>query len=78
MPEKMLEKLEALKTFMSGTFVARQNEFALMDMDLYSNQVPESVEELDKKVLELVNKYGIWERDENYKMYASFGHIFGG
>jgi oligopeptidase A len=25
-----------------------------------------------------VNKYGIWERDENYKMYASFGHIFGG
>jgi Zn-dependent oligopeptidase len=50
MPEEILGKLEALKTYMSGTFVARQNEFALMDMDLYANEVPDTVEALDKKV----------------------------
>jgi Zn-dependent oligopeptidase len=72
----MLEKLEKLKTFMSGTFVARQNEFTFLDMYLYLDEAPETVEELDKKALELINTYGIWKRDENCKMYASFGHIF--
>jgi Zn-dependent oligopeptidase len=31
---------------------------------------------LDEKVLKLVNEFSIFERDENYKMYTSFWHIF--
>ncbi len=76
--DTMLDKLDNLKTYMSGTFVARQNEFALLDMHIYSSEVPESVEMLDKKVLEIVNKYSIFPRWEEYKMYCSFGHIFWG
>ncbi|MDD2907929.1 MAG: M3 family metallopeptidase [Candidatus Gracilibacteria bacterium] len=76
--DEMIEKLDNLKTFMSGVFVARQNEFALLDMSLYSGEIPTSVEELDKKILEIVNKYSIFKRGDDYKMYCSFNHIFGG
>lgn len=76
--EEILDTLDNLQTFMSGAFVARQNEFALLDMHLYSWEVPNSVEELDWLTLGLVNKYGYLERQDDYKMYASFGHIFGG
>lgn len=72
----VLNKLEELNTFMSWSFVARQNEFALFDMNIYSDDVPDSVDDLDNKVLEIVNKFSIFKRDENYKMYTSFGHIF--
>ncbi len=73
----MLDRLDNLKTYMSWTFVARQNEFALLDMSLYSTTVPETIEELDKNTLEIVNKYSIFKRWDDYKMYCSFGHIFG-
>lgn len=75
--DDMLDKLDNLKTYMSGLFVARQNEFALLDMNLYSSEVPETIDELDKKTLEIVNKYSIFKRGNDYKMYCSFGHIFG-
>jgi Zn-dependent oligopeptidase len=38
--------------------------------------IPQNIEELDKKVLEFVNKYSLFERDWNYKMYTAFWHIF--
>jgi oligopeptidase A len=28
--------------------------------------------------LEIVNKYGIYKRKDDYKMYCGFSHIFGG
>jgi peptidyl-dipeptidase Dcp len=74
---EILDNLEKLKTYMSWNFVTRQNEFALLDMYLYSEEVPKNVEELDKKAINLVNKYWIFKRDDDYKMYASFNHIFG-
>lgn len=73
----LLNKMDALKTFNSGLFVLRQNEFALTDMDLYTSDVPSNVEELDKKVLDFVNELSLFKKDENYKQYASFNHIFG-
>jgi len=75
--ETMLDKLDNLKTYMSWNFVVRQNEFALLDMNLYTIEVPKNIQELDKKVLDIVNKYSIFKRGEEYKMYCSFGHIFG-
>lgn len=75
--DEIMVKLEKIKTFMTGVFVARQNEFALLDMSLYSSEIPKSTEELDRKILEIVNKYSIFKRWEDYKMYCSFNHIFG-
>lgn len=75
--EEILDNLEKLETYMAWNFVARQNEFALLDMYLYSEEVPENIEELDKKTLDLANKYWVFKREDDYKMYASFNHIFG-
>lgn len=76
-PEKTLDTLDELSTYMMWGFVLRQNELALLDMHLYSETVPATIEELDKKVLDLVNTYSLSKRDPEYKMYCWFGHIFG-
>ena len=63
---------------MTGMFLARQCEFALLDMSLYSSDIVWDIDALDKKILQIVNKYSIFKRWEDYKMYCSFNHIFGG
>lgn len=78
MPERLVQILQDLKTFMMGNWVSRQNELALLDMTLYTSSIPNSVEELDQKILEIVNQYSIFPRGEEYKMYCAFLHIFGG
>jgi Zn-dependent oligopeptidase len=78
LPKDLIEKLEKLKTFMTGPFLSRQLEFSLLDMILYTKKAPKSIKELDKKTLEIVNKYGIYKRKDDYKMYCGFSHIFGG
>jgi len=47
---------------MTGVFLARQCEFALLDMSLYSSDIVQDIESLDNKVLQLVNKYSIFKR----------------
>jgi Zn-dependent oligopeptidase len=74
--KEMIDKLEKLKTYMTWVFVSRQNEFALLDMTLYSSDIPKNVKELDKKVLEIVNTHSVFKRSDEYKMYCNFSHIF--
>lgn len=74
--DEIISRLEELKTFMSWCFVVMQNQFALLDMFLYSTKTPENIKELDNKILEIVNNYSIFERKKDYKMYCSFAHIF--
>lgn len=74
--KEMIDTLEKLKTYMTWIFVSRQNEFALLDMTLYSSDIPKNLKELDKKVLEIVNTHSVFKRLENYKMYCHFSHIF--
>lgn len=77
LPTQMLETLEILKTYMSGTSVLTQNNYALLDMNLYSRTPPQTIEELDAICLELSNAYTVFPKWEEFKMYTSFGHIFG-
>ncbi len=76
-PDDIINKLDELKHFMSWVFVARQNEFALLDMTLYSSELASDIDDLDKKTLDIVNTHSIFRRDNDYKMYCSFNHIFG-
>ncbi len=76
-PENMLDTLYKLKTYWSGLFTLRQNEFALLDMNLYSKKPPKTVAELDALCLKIANKNSVFARWKEYKMYASFWHIFG-
>lgn len=78
LPNKSLENIKKLSTFMMGNWVIRQNELAILDLTLYSESTPENIETLDQKILKIVNQYSLFKRDEKYQMYCSFLHIFGG
>nr|MDD3720381.1 M3 family metallopeptidase [Candidatus Gracilibacteria bacterium] len=77
-PKSMLETMDKLKKYGTGNFTLRQNEFASLDMHLHSKVVPDNIEKLDDFVLDFINNYGIFKKDKDYKMYASFSHIFDG
>ncbi len=77
LPEEIIDKLQALETFMMAHWVARQNELALIDNYFYTHEISDNVEELDKVYLREVNKYSAFVRWDEYKMYCAFLHIFG-
>jgi peptidyl-dipeptidase Dcp len=64
------------ESFWKGLFVAKQWEYGLLDMMLYTQEVPSTIEELDEKVTTYLNTLSIFPHSETYKMYTTFGHIF--
>ena len=77
MPDVLYAKLEKLKKFFTWNFILTQMQYALMDMHIHSTNVPETVEELDSKVKEILEKISIFEVSEKKKPHATFWHIFG-
>jgi len=75
-PKKMLKTMEKLKTYGVGNFTIRQNEFSMLDMHLHTKKIPLNIQDLDNLVLDIVNNYSSIQKDESYKMYSSFSHIF--
>jgi len=76
--KNLFEALKKLKTFNTWNFVLGQNIYAIIDMMFYSWEKFDKKEDLDKKFLEKVNELSVFKKDENYKMYCSFKHIFSG
>ena len=73
---ELLESLEKIKYFWTWWFVLGQNIYSITDMMFYSWEEFDNVEDMDKKYLEKVNEFSLFKKDENYKQYASFNHIF--
>ena len=61
---------------MMGNTVLRRNEFALVDNYLFTHDLPETIEEMDKKILEVVNENSVLPKGEEYKAYCDFLHIY--
>ncbi len=78
LPEAMITKLQASRTFLKGMFLLRQNEFGFLDFLLHSEPVPKNVDALEVKCHDIANTYSIIPKPISYKMFASFSHIFGG
>ena len=76
LPEKLIDSLKKSEKLWSWNFVIKQNEFALLDMVLHLEKAPIFVKELDEKTIDIANKFSIHKKIDNYKMYASFSHIF--
>ena len=76
--DELFEALKKLKYFGSWNFVLWQNTYWVVDMMFYSWEKFSSIEELDKKFLNKVNELSIFEKEDSYKMYCSFSHIFAG
>lgn len=74
--KELIKKLEKLKTFMTGNSVLNQNIYSKVDMMIHTQEVPSTVEELDKKVLEIINSTAIFKSWKDNKFHAGFSHIF--
>lgn len=75
--QDIVTNLKNTSTFGRWSLIIRQNEFALIDMMLHTlENIPESVEELDELILNYINQIWYYQRWDEYKMYASFQHIF--
>ena len=74
--DDMLNSLGKLKYFWTWGFVLGQNTYAICDMMFHSWEDFKDVDDLDKKFLEKVNSLSIFKKEENYKMYCGFSHIF--
>lgn len=77
-PEALLKNMEISSQIGNGLWVLGQCTYTLMDMLLHSDALPETVEQLDQKTLEIINTMSLNPKSEDYKMYTSFGHIFAG
>jgi peptidyl-dipeptidase Dcp len=74
--DDLFESLKRLNTFWTWNFVLWQNTYSVIDMMFHSWKDFKDIEDLDKKFLEKVNELSIFKKEENYKMYCSFSHIF--
>jgi len=73
-----MQTLQELETFGTGNMILKQNEYATLDMLLHSNTIPQTEEELDRKVQEVYRDSSIFSQPEIYNPHTSFTHIFDG
>jgi len=73
---EIVDQLNESEKFMMGNTVLRRNEFALVDNYLFTHDLPETIEEMDKKILEVVNENSVLPKGEEYKAYCDFLHIY--
>ena len=75
-PNDLIDALKRLEYFWTGNFVLWQSIIAITDMMFHSSFEAKNIEELNNKFLNIVNELAIFEKDDKYKMYCSFWHIF--
>lgn len=78
LPKDLIDALERLNTFWTWNHVLWQNTYSVIDMMFYSGKEFKNIEDLDKQYLEKVNNLSIFKKENNYKQYCSFSHIFAG
>jgi Zn-dependent oligopeptidase len=76
--DSILIPLNKSRQFMQGNYMIRQNEFGLLDYNINISNPPESVDELDSSISKITSSLSPSRKPDNYKMYASFTHIFSG
>ncbi len=78
LPRVLFDKMVAAKNFQRGMFMVRQMEFALFDMQIYSQSEQGRLNEWPQ-VLEAVRREVSVVQPPAYNRFAlSFGHIFAG
>jgi oligopeptidase A len=78
LPEEYYQKLLAARTFMSGTGMLRQLDFAMIDLELhhrYRDSQGESINDVRRRIAE---KTTILEPLPEDEFLCAFGHIFAG
>lgn len=77
-PEDILAIMKEIENISSGHHLLRQVEFQTLDMKIYMHEPFTDTQSMDNFVLETVNNLSLYKKDDTYKMYTSFHHIFDG
>jgi len=77
-PNEMLEKMKQLDTFWNGQMILLQNTYAMMDMKLHSESIPESQDDLDARVIQNYADNALLPMWDIYSPHTTFTHIFDG
>lgn len=78
MPKKLTDALHQSRVFLKGLFLLRQTEFGLLDFTLHTEAPPQTIAELDRRCHEIAQANTVIPKPRDYRMYASFSHIFAG
>lgn len=74
--DDLIEKYFKSKNFLSSYYLYIQLVYTLLDLELHSDFDCKTVWELDKKYFEIVNKWAIIKREDNFKLLNAFSHLF--
>jgi len=74
--DDLLDKMDKLKNFMNWVSTITQIMYSRIDMLLHTQDVPETVEELDQRSYKIFNDISYFKNYKENKMYANFSHIF--
>ncbi len=78
LPDELFEKMLAAKNFQSGMQMLRQIEFALFDMLLHTEFLPEGDQSVQQLLDEVRSEVAVLTPPEFNKFQNSFSHIFAG
>lgn len=77
LPDDLIEKMIAAKNFQAGLFLIRQLEFAIFDIELYSQQ-PDDLKSAQTILDDVRNHYSVMKPPSYNRFANSFSHIFAG
>ena len=75
-PDSLMERLRAGRTFRSATQLRRQMSFATVDLALHRDYSMESTQEPHEFALEIFRDFSFSPLPDDYAMIASFHHLF--
>jgi oligopeptidase A len=78
LPDAMIGRLQATRTFQAGLKAVRQLEFALFDLRLHSEYQPQHGTRLGQILEEVRRRVAVVPSPEFNRFAHSFGHIFAG
>ncbi|RMG16583.1 MAG: M3 family peptidase [Planctomycetota bacterium] len=78
LPDALLEKMLAAKTFMAGADMLRQLEFAIFDMELHTGYRPGGARSVHEVLEEVRARVGLFPKPPEDRFECAFSHIFAG
>ncbi len=78
LPDELLEKLQASRTFHAGLHMVRQLEMALFDLRLHAEFDPKTGSDLDALLKEVREKVAVIDQPDFNRFAHAFSHIFAG
>lgn len=78
LPRELFDKMVAAKNFQRGMFMVRQMEFALFDMQIYSQSDAGRLNQWPQVLQNVRNEVAVVQPPEYNRFALSFGHIFAG